>query len=232
MKSLTKPSHPQTQGGRKRAGNDARTDVRSKKAEPQNAKKQAKNDKPSKADQLAEKAKSLRQSGKFSGQLREINKLHRVEHDFGALTEEEAEFAAFWEYRREVEQWNVQPPTGIEGSLWEEWKNNRRFFPLPYLELKKAGVLNLTSTVSAERKAAENKAAEKKASDEKASEKKAVSPGHLTCHPMWSDTTSPAFRESDVEEFNELLAQPKDPLWSQICKIGKMNMDAFDLLTP
>jgi hypothetical protein len=194
-----------------------------------------------KAKQFAEKAESLRQATKFAEGLRTITKLSRYDYDFSSLGEEEgkeeAEFAVFWEYRREIAGWCRRPPSWIEGPLWEKWKNNRRFFPLPYVALKKAGVLNLASTVSAEKKAAEDKAEEdwnaaKKKAAEEAAKKKAVSPKpkYLTCHPGWSDTPSPAFRESDLEEFKEILAQPNHPLWSLIRKVGQVDpLDLIDL---
>ena len=176
-----------------------------------------------KAKQFDEKAKSLRKTTKFLRGLRTITKLSRYDYDFSGLSEEEAGFAAFWEYRREIEGWCRRPPCRIADSLWEKWKNNRQCFPLPYVELKKAGVLNLILTVSSERKASE-----KKALEEKTPEEKKGKPRHTTCHSMWSDTLSPAFRESDLEEFNEILAQSNHPLWNLIKKVG--NVDALDLI--
>lgn len=224
MKKKTKRSRPQTRREEKQTSTKARTAVRSKKTKPRRAKKETKNVELSKADVLAANAKSLSQAAEFSGQLRKIKKLNRQEHDFSSLDEEDAEFAVFWEYRRDIEDWHVRPPSRIEGTLWEKWKQNRQFFPLPYVELKKAGVLNVTSTVSAERKAAEKKASEKPTDEEKDGKRR-----HTTCHPMWSDTPSPAFRECDFEEFKEILAQPPNHRgWSLIKKV--CNIDPLDFI--
>ena len=155
-----------------------------------------------KAKQFVEKAKRLRKANKFSEGLRTITKLGRDDYDFSSLSEEEAEFAVFWEYRREVAAWCRRPPNRIEGPLWEKWKNNCQFFPLPYLELRRAKLFGFDSRLPAEK--------------------------DMGRHPMWSEKPSVAFRPTDLDEFEDMLENTNDPRWSLICKFG--NKDAFELL--
>jgi hypothetical protein len=95
------------------------------------------------------KAHSMLKETKFKNGFREISlPFHNHEWDFSSITKEEAEFAVFWEYRRDLESYydghiKMHPSgklsyrsAGVADYTGLLWSLNSYLFPLPYLEIK------------------------------------------------------------------------------------------------
>jgi len=103
----------------------------------------------------SDKALVLLEKTKFKDGLRVHHQgtLQPNEYDFSDLTTEEAEFAVYWEYRREVEnfyrghsqismEWDKYFYRGGDGSpTGFHWTLNASLFPLPFNQLKKVSIL-------------------------------------------------------------------------------------------
>ena len=144
------------------------------------------------ARKLEEKGGLRLDKTKFEDGLRVLTKnLHSNEFNFRDVPVEEAEFAVFWECRRELEKyyrghWKphkdgtriYRPAKGLSLAALH-WAMNMQYFPLPYVEIKKMGLLSFLGTPS-----------------------------------------PPAVHEEDFFEFRRIFEDTQLPIWRRINQFG------------